>query len=186
TPADPNQTDRITRWAMSNPGNHAVFMGRAKMAMIPDENGKPFFGDDYVYRYGRMETIRSGDALALVTAGNMMAEASDAWCQLNDRGHRIALISVSDWSDLHPDDIAMLSSFERIITLEDHNVKTGLGNAITVALADTGYRGCVLRKGVTEYGASGKPADLYKRLCLDAESVVKSVISILDKQSVKS
>lgn len=185
TPADPNQTDRIARYVLSHPGSFGVFMGRAKMAMIPDENGKPFFGDGYVYRYGRMDTVRPGEDLALVTAGNMMAEAYAAWEKLNDKGIRVALVNVSDWSDFHADDIAMLGRFGRIVTLEDHNVKNGLGAALTVALFDAGFGPSVTRLGVTTYGSSGKPADLYKMLGMDSVSVANRIVNILDRQPVR-
>jgi transketolase len=33
TPADPNQTDRITRWMATHRGNHALVMGRSKVAV---------------------------------------------------------------------------------------------------------------------------------------------------------
>ena len=66
TPADPNQTDRIVRYVLSNPGNFAVIMGRSALPIVTDENGQPFFAGDYEYRYGRMETIRKGERLHLM------------------------------------------------------------------------------------------------------------------------
>jgi transketolase len=65
TPADPNQTDKIVRYVLTNPGNFAVMMGRALNPIVTDESGKPFFGDGYNYRYGRMEIIREGENLVL-------------------------------------------------------------------------------------------------------------------------
>lgn len=185
TPADPNQTDRITRYVLTHPGNFGVFMGRAKMGIIPDENGRPFFGENYVYRYGRMDVVRTGEELVLVTAGNMMAEAFAAWTSLEEQGVRIALVNVSDWSDFHPEDIAMLGGFRRVVTLEDHNVKTGLGAALTVSLYDAGFSPSVVRLGVTQYGSSGPPSDLYKMLKLDSVSVASRIKSILQREPVR-
>ena len=45
---------------------------------VTDENGRPFFGENYEYRYGRMETIRKGENIALVAAGNMLPVAVEA------------------------------------------------------------------------------------------------------------
>ena len=111
TPADPNQTDLITRYVLSTPGNFGVFMGRAKMNVVLDEHGKPFFGEDYVYRYGRMDLIRKGRDLVLVSAGNMLPDALKSYELLTAEGIAISLVSVSDWSDLHVDDIAMLGGY---------------------------------------------------------------------------
>ncbi len=185
TPADPNQTDRIARYVLTHPGNFGVFMGRATMDIIPDEDGRPFFGDHYTYRYGRMDVVRTGEDLVLVTAGNMMAEAFAAWSALDKKGARIALVNVSDWSDFHADDIAMIGEYRRVVTLEDHNVKTGLGAALTVALYDAGFTPTVTRLGVTQYGSSGTPSELYKMLKLDSGSVAATIQRILDREPVR-
>ena len=185
TPADPNQTDRIARYVLTRPGNFAVIMGRAKIPMILDESGKPFFGHNYTYRYGRMETIRTGDTLALVSAGNMLPYAMLAWQTLDDDGIRVALISVSDWSDLHADDLAMLGGFDDIITLEDHNVKTGMGTAIAAAMFEAGHHARLNKLGVTEYASSGKPMELYAMLGIDPVSVANKVRAVFKEQQVR-
>jgi transketolase len=179
TPADPNQTDRVARYALSTPGNFAVIMGRAVIPTVLDENGEPFFGDKYQYQYGRMDTVRKGDKLALVAAGNMLANALDAYERLVADGHRIALVSVSDWSHLHEDDLAMLGGFDDLVVLEDHNVKTGLGTTIGSALMESGHTVRLTKLGVTAYAPSGKPVDLYKMLGLDGESVAAKIKGLL-------
>ncbi|MEA2031261.1 MAG: transketolase [candidate division Zixibacteria bacterium] len=179
TPADPNQTDKIARYILSIPGNFAVIMGRSKVPVITDEDGKPFFGEGYTYTYGRMDTLRRGEKLALVTAGNMAFVAIDAWNKLNDNGLRVALINVSDWSDLHPDDLQMLAKFEHLVVLEDHNVKTGLGSTLAVALMESGAHSTLTRMGVTGYASSGKPAELFKMLGIDADSVADRIKQIV-------
>ncbi|MBD3403470.1 transketolase [candidate division GN15 bacterium] len=185
TPADPNQTDRIARYVLSHPGNFAVFMGRAKLGIIPDENGKPYFGDDYVYRYGRMDTVRDGENLVLVAAGNMMSEAYAAWQLLNSQGLRIALVAVSDWTDMHPEDIAAIGGYRHVVTLEDHNVKNGMGVALSMALLDNGYTPDITRIGVEVYASSGKPHELYKLLKMDGASVAERIQRILEHETVR-
>lgn len=179
TPADPNQTDRIVRYVLSQPGNFAVIMGRAVIATITDEHGKPFFGKSYRYRYGRMETIRNGEDLVLVSSGNMLPNCFDAWQILESKELRVQLVSVSDWSDLHADDLKMLAEFPEIVVVEDHNIKTGLGAAISATMFEGGLSSRLTRKGVTAYASSGKAGDLYKMLGLDAESISTDIESIL-------
>ncbi|MCD6249513.1 MAG: transketolase [candidate division Zixibacteria bacterium] len=179
TPADPNQTDRVVRHALTTEGNFAVIMGRSVIPTVLDENGVPFFGDKYKYQYGRMDKVRTGEKLALVSAGNMLDNALDAYKRLTAEGHRIALISVSDWSDLHKDDLAMLGGFDYLVILEDHNVKTGLGTAIGSALMEAGHPVRLTKLGVTQYASSGKPADLYRMSGLDGESVANKIKSLL-------
>ena len=186
TPADPNQTDRAVRHALCTEGNFAIIMGRSVVPSITSENGEPFFAGSYTYRYGRMETIRTGERLVLVAAGNMMPNALDAWNRLAAQGIRVALVSVSDWSDLHPDDLAMLDDFEHVVVLEDHNVKTGLGTAIASTMMVRGYFTQFTKLGVTEYAASGKPDDLYRMLGLDGDSVAARIRGLMGAKITES
>jgi transketolase len=175
TPADPNQTDRVARYVLSTPGNFAVIMGRSKIPTVTDENGRPFFGEGYEYRYGRLETIREGENVALVAAGNMLHVALQAWKKLEQEEIRVTLVSVSDWSDLHEDDLKMLASHAHVVTLEDHNVKTGLGTSIAASMMTAGYTTGITRLGINNYASSGKPDDLYRMLGIDADSVAAKV-----------
>jgi transketolase len=164
---------------LTTPGNFAVVMGRSKIATILDENGRPFFAGEYQYSYGRMETVRSGKKVALVAAGNMLVNGLAAWEKLAGEGHRVALISVSDWSDIHADDLKILGSFEHVVVLEDHNVKTGLGTTIGSALLEAGHTPGLVKLGVGRYAASGKPDDLYRMAGLDGDSVAATIRNLL-------
>ncbi len=179
TPADPNQTDRVVRYVLANPGNFAVIMGRSAIPIVTDESGKPFFGDGYVYRYGRIDKIRSGKKLALVSAGNMLFAAIDAWKIAKEKGQTVSLYSVSDWSDLNIDDLKSLAGYEHVVVVEDHNVKTGLGTAIGSAMFEAGLVTKLTKLGVGRYGASGKPAEVYKMLGIDAGSIARTIESLL-------
>jgi transketolase len=177
TPADPNQTDRIVRHVLCTPGNFAVIMGRSVISTILKEDGSLYFGEDYLYRYGRMEWIRKGEEVALVAAGNMLPTAMSAWTQLASEGLRLSLVSVSDWSSFHADDLKQLARSKQIITLEDHNVKTGLGTSLASALNEHRLSVPITKMGVTKYASSGVPDDLYRMLGIDASAVAKMVAS---------
>ncbi len=178
TPADPNQTDRIVRYVLTHPGNYAVMMGRAKIPMIAAEDGSAYFGDGYTYRYGRMEFVRPRGEVALVSAGNMAPYAQSAWEQMGEHRDHVALVVISDWSDVHAEDIHRLGTFRHLVTLEDHNVKTGLGMHLTAVLQDHQFATPVTRLGVKEYASSGTPDDLYRLLGLDPDSVARRLTEI--------
>ena len=68
-PADANQTDRALRFILENPGMFFLAMGRSKLPVISDEDGKPFFGDDYRFEIGRGDWLRNGSEGAVVVNG---------------------------------------------------------------------------------------------------------------------
>lgn len=175
TPADPNQTDRVIRYILTTPGNFAVVMGRTVISTILKEDGSLYFGEDYLYRYGRMEWIRRGEEVALVAAGNMLTTAMTAWTQLGAEGMRPSLVSISDWSSFHADDLKTLARYHQVITLEDHNVKTGLGTTLAAAFNEHRMNVPITKLGVTKYASSGNPDDLYRLLGIDSSSVAKVV-----------
>jgi transketolase len=53
-------------------------------------------------------------------------------------------------------------------------VDTGVGAMVATVLADEGLSCRFRRLGVTHYGSSGKPADLYGAQGLDAAGIVKA------------
>jgi len=63
-----------------------------------------------------------------------------------------------------------------IITYEDHHIQTGLGSLVANFLAGQSSRIRFRKLGVTQYGSSGKPDDLYRMQGLDVESLVQVVM----------
>lgn len=181
-PADPNQTDRVIRYAAKTHGNFLVGMGRSPIPTLLTEEGTPLFGSPYEFRYGHADLIRNGKDAAIVTTGGMVYRAVQAWQKLREKGIEVRVINISCLSDLDVDAILKAAETGIIITYEDHNVQTGLGSLIANLLAGHG-RGIRFRKlGITQYGSSGKPEDLYRMQGLDAESLVQTVIEEIGKR----
>ena len=62
-----------------------------------------------------------------------------------------------------------------IVTVEDHNVRTGLGASVAEWLVANGVGTRLVRMGVDRYHSSGASADLLQGAGLDAPSIVESV-----------
>jgi transketolase len=175
TPADPNQTDRATRWMATHRGNHALVMGRSKIPIALKEDGTPFFAGDYVFDPTRADRIREGDGVSLVCAGNMLPYALDAWNALAKEGTRVDLVSVAAWSDLSDSDLEYVARHGVVVTVEDHNPKTGLGTWIQARLNDLGISARVRKMGVTFYSSSGPAKELYALMGLDGPAIARTV-----------
>lgn len=178
-PADPNQTDRAVRYAASHPGNFFIAMGRSKLPVITGENGRPFFGDDYEFRFGEIDRVRKGKRIAVLALGPMCGKALDLADILSTGGISCDVRCVSCPNHL-PDGLAgELSGFEYLVTYEDHDAETGLGASLALALADRGGSPPLIRFGVRGYGMSGDAEDLYALQGLQPEQVAEKLLEML-------
>lgn len=71
----------------------------------------------------------------------------------------------------------------RIITIEEHNVMGGLGDAVAAVIAESG-KGCAFTKlGLQdEFSVVGYPEDLYSYYKLDSNGIAESVREIMGKE----
>lgn len=181
-PADPNQTDRVTRYVAKTIGNFAVIMGRSPLPILLTEGGTPFFGKSYEFRYGRADLVRTGKDAAILTMGGMVYKALQAWQRLREQGVAVQIINVSCLSCLDSEIILQASKTGILITYEDHHIQTGLGSLIANFIAERGLAIRFRKLGIKRYGSSGKPEDLYRSQGLDVESLVRTVLEELEKK----
>ncbi|MCX8117304.1 MAG: transketolase [Desulfobacterota bacterium] len=181
-PADPNQTDRVIRYVARAEGNFLVAMGRSPAPIILTEDGHPYFATPYEFRYGKADLIRDGKDAAILTAGSMVHRALEAWARLKAEGIEVQILNLSCMSDLDLEAILRAAQTGRVITYEDHHVQTGLGSLIANVLAEQ-RRSVRFRKlGISRYGASGKPEDLYRMQGLDVDSLVRAVMEEIERK----
>jgi transketolase len=174
-PADPNQTDRATHYISSHGGNFGLIMGRSVIPVILDENGNAFFGETYEFRYGKMDLIRNGNDVSVISTGNMLSHALKGCELLKKGGVNAMLLNVSCPSDIDVEDLRLASKTGLIVTIEDHNVKTGVGTSIGSLLAENGISVKFRKMGARFYSSSGKPEDLYKLAGLSPEDLYEFV-----------
>ena len=180
-PADPNQTDRATRYIASHEGNFGLIMGRSIIPVILDENGNTFFGEDYKFKYGKMDVIRNGKDVAVISTGNMLPHALKGCEMLKKDGINPMLLNVSCPSDIYAEDLRLAAKTGFIVTIEDHNVKTGVGTAIGSLLAENGISVKFRKMGARFYSSSGKPEDLYRLAGLSPEDLYGFIKKELNK-----
>ncbi len=181
-PADPNQTDRVTRYVAKTHGNFLVVMGRSSIPILLTEEGAPLFGTSYEFRYGHTDLVRNGKDAAILTTGGMVYKAIQAWQKLREKGVAVQVINISCLSDLDNEAILKAAKTGILITYEDHHIQTGLGSLIANFIAEHGL-GIRFRKlGIKQYAGSGKPDELYRTQGLDVESLVRAVVEEIEKK----
>jgi transketolase len=178
-PADPNQTDRAVRATAAMPGCVAVAMGRSKLPVIADAAGDPVFAGDYRFEYGTIDVVREGADASLLVMGTPSGAAVDAADLLRSEGMGVAVAIASCPLDLDEDVMDRLMAAPLVMTVEDHNVRTGLGASVAEWLALHGRATQLLRLGVDGYRSSGTSRDLYAREGLDAAGIATALRAAL-------
>jgi transketolase len=170
-PADPNQTDRAVRAMAAMQGNVALSMGRSKLPCVLDSDGAPIFGDGYAFEYGRIDVVRDGADAFILAMGTPVGSAVAAADVLSADGVSVGVAVVSCPLDL--DDAAMqkVAGASVIVTVEDHNVRTGLGASVAEWLSGKGSSARLVRMGLDDYQPSGAAGDLYEQAGLDPDGI---------------
>jgi transketolase len=175
-PADPNECDRIIRTVATRYAPTCVAMGRSKLPVIANSDGTPALGGEHVFRPGTWAQLRDGDDVVVFAVGPTVWRAVEAADQLRGEGIAARVVNASS---LKPFDraaiLAAADEVGRIVTVEDHNVDTGLGAIVASTLGDAGVAARLTRLGVSRYGTSGPSTDLFVDHGIDTASIVGAV-----------
>jgi transketolase len=168
-PCDGTSAVRLMALAAATPGPVYLRTTRPKTPVIYDAAETFVAGGSKVLR----ESPR--DAATVVAAGVTIFEALKAHDELATQGVSIRVI---DAYSVQPIDRAGLvaagkATGGRIITVEDHYAHGGLGDAVSEAVWDQGFR--VRRLAVREIPRSGPPDVLLDRYGISARAIVEAV-----------
>jgi transketolase len=174
-PCDGNSTARLVGAMADLPGISFIRTTREKTPVI--------YGSDDTFPVGGSKTLRSSDAdrVTLVGAGITVHEALGAAGSLEGDGIAARVV---DCYTIKPIDAQTLraaaSQTGLLVTIEDHWIEGGLGDAVLAALADGGeLSGTVVKVAVTEMPGSGTPEELRDWAGISASAIADRVRSLL-------
>ena len=174
-PCDGNSTARLVAAMADLPGISYLRTTREKTPTVYDA--------DETFPVGGSKTLRSSDVdrVTLVAAGVTVHEALEAAESLSTAG---IAARVLDCYSIKPIDAAALrtasSETGLLVTIEDHWIEGGLGDAVLAALADEGRpSGRVVKIAVTRMPGSGTPHELRDWAGISAGKIVDRVRSLL-------
>ncbi len=180
-PADPNQTEHIIRYVLKQPGNWVIGVGRTKLPVIKDVDGKIYFDGNYKFEYGKIDLIRDGESCAIFTMGAMVSKAIEAYEELKKAGITTKIYNVSSPFAIDKNIILDAARAGLIITYEDHIVQSGLGSIIAQIIAEEVINATFVKIGIKEYGGSDESQELYRYYNLDAMSLAMVIKDFLRK-----
>jgi transketolase len=174
-PCDGNSTARLVAAMADLPGISYIRTTREKTPALYDDN------EDFPI--GGSKTLRSSDAdrVTLVGAGITLHEALEAARSLEADGISARVV---DCYSIKPIDAETLrgaaSQTGLLVTVEDHWIEGGLGDAVLAALADGGeLSGRVVKVAVTQMPGSGTPEELRDWAGISADAIADRVRSLL-------
>lgn len=166
-PADANEARKATFALAEFQG--PVYMRLARLAT-------PVFENDYPFEIGKANVLHEGKDAAVFACGLMVNEALEAAKLLAAEGIEVSVINMHT---IKPLDVACVVKYAEkcgnVITVEEHSVIGGLGDAVADALM--GKVCCKFKKiGVNDqFGQSGKAADVLREYGLTADQIAAKI-----------
>jgi transketolase len=172
-PCDGVSAERLVALAAYTPGPAYIRTSRPKTQVIYDQNEHFEIGGSKVLRES------GSDVVTIVAAGVTVFEALKAYEALAKEDIRVRVI---DAYCVQPIDAATLVQSARVtrnivVTVEDHYVHGGLGDAVAEAVSPEGI--AVHRLAVREIPRSGRPDELLDRFGISARAITEKVRSLV-------
>ena len=175
-PADHYEMMAATKAAIELEGPVYIRLGRLAIDSFNDP-------DTYEFELGKGITLHEGDDITVIATGLVVNEARKAVEELEKEGKNVRLINIHTIKPIDRD-IVIKAAKEtgRIITIEEHNVIGGLGDAV----CDVVTSECpvpVRKVGVYDrYGYSGPAWELLEAFGLTASGIAKVIREELEKK----
>ena len=175
-PADNHETREAVRRASKM--SHPVYIRFGKRAM---EHVHP---QGSSFEIGKAVVLREGDAVAYIATGETVVQALLAAQTLGERGIHSRVVSMHT---VKPLDIQTLDETARkcrtIITVEEHSVNGGLGEACAAHLLQSGWRLPFRIVGIQdEYTKTGSQSEIMRDYGITAEGLSDTALRLLESR----
>ncbi len=180
SPCDAYSTERLIERMAQERGLHYLRASRPDSPVL--------YGPADEFLFGGARILRSSerDSVTVVATGITVFEALKAYEILKRDG---AAITVIDAYSIKPLAAGLIGSAasktdQQVISVEDHLIEGGLGDAIAGELSAQGVR--VRRLAVRELPHSGKKDELLARYGIDANAIVRAVREVTKIQKLSA
>lgn len=166
--------DTQTKWAVEEISKiqGPVYLRLARLAtnIIYPESQK--------FEIGKMVEITKGEDVTIFATGVTVEQAINASGELKKQGISVRVVDVHTIKPIDKEMILKCAKETKLlVSIEDHNIIGGLGNAISEVLTDL-YPKKLIRTGIKDtFGRSGNAKELMNLYNIDAEYLIKTIKS---------
>ena len=174
-PSDFLETKKAERAALKMDGPVYIRLGRGDAAVLYSEL------DDY--EIGKAITIQDGTDVTLIATGVMVQRAVAAAKLLEQEGVSCRVVDMHTIKPLDTEAVIKAARETKgIVTLEEHNVKGGLGSAVSEIVAELkGEKAPVKILGIPDvFGGVASAELLWDSYGMDAESIAKTAEELMN------
>ena len=172
-PADHYEMTEAVKAAYEYDGPVYIRLGRLAIDTFNDP-------DTYKFELGKGITLKEGNDVTVIATGLIVNEALKAVRALEEKGINARLINIHTIKPIDKDIIIKAAQETgRIITVEEHSIIGGLGEAVCSVTSE--YCPVTLKRiGIDDiYGHSGPALGLWAEFGLDAEGLEKRIVELM-------
>jgi len=172
-PADNYETEKATELAASSKLPVYLRLGKKPMPFLTERK------EEFVFGKGRI--ITEGEDVAIIANGETVYPALQAAAQLKEAGINATVVSMHT---IKPLDTVLLSRLadqcKAIITVEEHSINGGLGEACASFLLQQGYAKKFKIMGIPdEYTVTGSQVEIFTHYGISEAGIAEEVRELL-------
>jgi len=177
-PADGIETSKAVRACLDIKGPVYIRIGRGFEPPC-------YESEDYDFQIGKSIEMVHGTDVTIICCGIAVLQSVQAAKTLLEQdGISVRVINMHTIKPIDKEAIMKaVTDTRRILTIEEHNVEGGLGDAVASVIAESG-KGCVFKKhGIYDmFVTIGYAEDLYSHYGLDANGIIDQVRSLMGRE----
>lgn len=176
-PTDNFETEQAIRLAAMNDTPVYIRFGKKAMPFLNRENKE--------FAFGKGRSVKQGNDLTLVATGEAVWPALQAATRLEREYHiRAKVISMHTIKPLDHDLLAeAASNGAPVITVEEHSVHGGLGEACASFLLQNGFHNPFRIVAIPdEYTVTGSQQEIFTHYGISGEGICESALGLMNKK----
>ena len=172
-PVDPTDFRAAVEAAVDLPGLTYIRGHRGDTPLILDPK-------KFTFELGRTYKLREGAGIGIIATGHGTQWALEASALLADQGIDHSVLHVPTIKPVNEAEIADFAfAHNQIVTVENHQIVTGLGSLVAELVSDTGGGPRITRFGLPNtWAPGGSMGHIRKTLGLDAETLAARIAEV--------